>query len=203
MNPAKVVAVTLLAGGISIGTAIFGERWLAEHKPEMIEPGTTAAQIQTLPDFSLLNLAGREVQSRTWAGKILVINYWATWCPPCVNEMPMMIRAQQALAEYGVQFVGIAVDRADSVERFLVDHPVNYPILLATPEAVDLSRRLGNRLLGLPFTVIFDSRGHRVYSRTGEIGADGLRTRLEAMLGIAPEADEADDTGAEVTPTSS
>lgn len=196
MNPAKVIAVTLLAGGISLGSAIFGERWLAERKPEAIAPTTPADQIQSLPDFALSDLSGRQVRSRTWAGKVLVLNYWATWCAPCIDEMPMMIRAQQALAERGVQFVGIAVDREEDVKAFLVDHPVNYPVLLADPEVVDLSKQLGNRLLGLPFTVIFDARGRRVYSHTGEIGAGALRSQLDALIGIdATPGAPAEQTG--------
>ena len=190
MNPAKVIAVTVLAGGISIGTAIFGERWLAEHRPDVVKSDADTAQIQSLPDFELSDLAGRRIQSRAWAGKVLVINYWASWCPECVDEMPMMIRAQQALRERGVQFVGIALDREEDVKEFLVTHPVNYPIVLATAQVVDLSKRLGNRLLALPFTVIFDSRGRRVTSQMGEIGADRLKATLDELIGPPPPGDE-------------
>jgi thiol-disulfide isomerase/thioredoxin len=186
MNPAKVVLVTLLAGGISIGTAILGERWLAEG-PRLGAKGLgQGSQLSTLPDFSLPDLSGREVASGTWAGQILVINYWASWCPPCVREMPMMIRTQEALGAQGVQFVGIAIDRAEDARTFVSQYPVNYPVLVGNPDAVELSRRLGNRLQGLPFTVIFDRRGRRVFSRTGELGAEELKAQLDTLLGIAP-----------------
>ena len=185
MTPAKVLLVILLAGGISIGTAIFGERWLAQRLSGVGGSASGTAQLQTLPDFRLPDLEGREITSDTWAGKVLVLNYWASWCPPCLREMPMMIRAQEALRERGVQFVGIAVDRVADVRSFIAEYPLNYPVLIANPDAVELSRRLGNRLQGLPFTVIFDSQGRRVFSRVGEIENEELTGELNAILGDA------------------
>jgi thiol-disulfide isomerase/thioredoxin len=129
------------------------------------------------------------VSSSTWSGQIVVINYWASWCPGCVREMPMMIRAQEALRDKGVQFVGIAIDRAEDARAFVARYPVNYPVLVGSPESIELSRRLGNRLLGLPFTVIFDQRGRRVFSRTGELGAEELKAQLDGLLGMnGPQA---------------
>jgi thiol-disulfide isomerase/thioredoxin len=185
VSPFKVVLVTVLAGGISIGVAILGERLLAPPSDRTVAEtsGPGAAQIHSLPEFRLPDLAGREVTSTNWAGKVLVVNYWASWCPPCLREMPMMIRAQEALRDRGVQFVGIALDRPDDVARFIEDYPVNYPILIGDFASVELSRRLGNRFQGLPFTVIFDARGRRVFSRIGEIAEAELATEIAAALG--------------------
>jgi peroxiredoxin len=96
--------------------------------------------------------------------------------------MPLFIQTQEALGEAGVQVVGVAVDRLEDVEKLVADYPVNYPILMANPEAVALSKRLGNRVEGLPFTVIFDRRGRRVFSRTGEVTAAVLKAELDAMV---------------------
>lgn len=175
-----MVVVLLLAGGISIGVAFVGERWLAPGPPKEPVPG---GQLSTLPDFSLPDLDGRPVTSRTWAGQILVINYWASWCPPCVREMPMLIRTQESLRGEGVQVVGIAIDRAQDARDFVSKYPINYPLLVGNPNAVELSRRLGNRLQALPFTVIFDRRGRRVFSHTGELGAEEFRAQLDGVLG--------------------
>jgi hypothetical protein len=101
----------------------------------------------------------------------------------------MLIRAQEALRPKGVQFVGIAIDRAEDARTFISQYPVNYPILVGNPDAVELSRRLGNRLQGLPFTVIFDRRGRRVFSRTGEVGAEELKAQLDGLLGAAAAPD--------------
>jgi thiol-disulfide isomerase/thioredoxin len=186
LSPVKVVLATLLAGGISIGTAVLGERWLTGDPPVGAKTLVSSAQLTTVPDFSLPDLSGREVPSSTWAGRILVVNYWASWCPPCVREMPMLIRAQEALAPQGVQFVGIAIDRAEDARAFVAQYPVNYPVLIGNPDAVELSRRLGNRLQGLPFTVIFDRRGRRIFSRTGELTTEELKAQLDGLLEVTP-----------------
>lgn len=184
-----MVLATLLAGGISIGAAILGERWLTGDPRVGAKPLASSGQLTTVPDFSLPDLNGREVPSGTWAGRILVINYWASWCPPCVREMPMLIQTQEALAPQGVQFVGIAIDRAEDARAFVAQYPVNYPVLIGNAEAMELSRRLGNRLQGLPFTVVFDRRGRRIFSHTGELEAEDLKASLDALLGVRPKPD--------------
>jgi thiol-disulfide isomerase/thioredoxin len=181
MSTVKVVVVTVLAGGISIGAAIFGQHWLAGTKFDTAAPAR-GGHADTLPDFRLPDLAGREIASSSWAGKILVINYWASWCPPCVREMPTLIRAQQAYDPGQFQVVGIAIDTQDAVEHFLVDHPVNYPILIGNVDSVEMSRRLGNRMHGLPFTVIFDRHGRRIFSQVGEVSAPTLEAQLAPLL---------------------
>ena len=182
MSALRVGMVILLAGGISIGMAIVGQRWIERPGTEDASSIRSTAPLQFLPDFGLPDLEGHEISSEAWAGKVVVINYWASWCPPCVREMPLFIQTQDALGDSGVQVVGIAVDRIEDVEKFIADYPVNYPILMADPEAVALSKRLGNRVEGLPFTVIFDHRGRRVFSRTGEIAAADLKAELDPLV---------------------
>jgi len=182
LSTGKVVLVTMLAGTISIGLAIFGQEWLIGR--DLSGFGRTknnAEQLDRLPQFSLEDVDGRELASNSWAGKVVVLNFWATWCPPCLREMPLFIRTQQALGS-GIQFVGIAIDRAEDVASFLTDHPVNYPILVGDEAAIEMSRRLGNRLQGLPFTVIFDQRGRRTYGQVGEVTRKVLEEQLPALL---------------------
>ncbi|UHD18408.1 TlpA family protein disulfide reductase [Thiocapsa bogorovii] len=193
MSAIRVGMVILLAGGISVGVAIVGQRWIGAPKPDSGLPARQSAPLQTLPDFGLTDLAGSKVSSEAWAGKVVVINYWASWCPPCVREMPLFIETQEALGEAGVQVVGIAVDRPEDVEAFVAQYPVNYPILVANPEAVALSKRLGNRVEGLPFTVIFDRRGRRVFSRTGEVTAAELKAELGALVDAEGSAESDED----------
>ncbi len=181
MSTVKVVLVTVLAGGISIGAAIFGQHWLVGTNFDPLTPAR-GGRADTLPDFRLPDLAGREIASSSWAGKVLVINYWASWCPPCVREMPTLIRAQQAYDPGQFQVVGIAIDTQEAVEHFLVDHPVNYPILVGNVDSVEMSRRLGNRMHGIPFTVIFDRHGRRTFSQVGEVTATTLQAELATLL---------------------
>jgi len=183
MNTGKVVLVTILAGSLSIGAALFGQHWLGDSALSGRSLGRGASnRIDSLPDFRLPDLNGREIASSSFGGKVVIINYWASWCPPCVREMPMLIRTQEAFDPGQLQVVGIAIDRQDDVERFIEGHPINYPILIGDVEAVELSRRLGNRLQGLPFTVIFDHHGRRAFSQVGEITQATLDTQIQALL---------------------
>lgn len=183
MNLAKVLVVTILAGSLSIGIALYGERWL---DVETSAPGASKAAARglagTLPDLRLPDLSGREVSSDSWTGKVVVLNYWATWCPPCLREMPMLVELQRTYDSGELQVIGIAIDQPEQVQRFLAEHEVNYPILLGGTEAIEAAHQLGNRTQGLPFTVIFDSLGRRVFSQTGEISAATLRAELLPLL---------------------
>ncbi|MCF7985031.1 MAG: TlpA family protein disulfide reductase [Thiohalocapsa sp.] len=181
MNPAKVLVVTVLAGTLSIGIALFGERWIADG-----QTGADSAQggehIRSLPDIRLPDPDGREIASNSWAGKVVVVNFWATWCPPCLREMPMLVRLQEAFDTGRLQVVGIAIDSPDAVHRFLDEREINYQILLGNAQTVALSKRLGNRTSGLPFTVVFDRMGRRVFSRTGEISAEELKAAVLPLV---------------------
>ncbi|NBC46682.1 MAG: redoxin domain-containing protein [Gammaproteobacteria bacterium] len=185
MNVAKVFAVTVLAGSVSIGLALFGERWLDPDdsaEARRLAVGSPDGNIETLPDLRLPRLDGREVRSSSWAGKLLVLHFWASWCLPCQREMAILDSWQQRYANRGLQVVGISIDRADAVARFLDDHPVNYPILLGNIETVRLSKQLGNRTGGLPFTVIFDAVGRRIFSQTGKLDGAVLDAEIAPRL---------------------
>ncbi|EXJ16661.1 TlpA family protein disulfide reductase [Imhoffiella purpurea] len=182
MKPIKVVLVTFLAGGISIGAAIFGQQWLGESPLVEGLADRSRNRLDTLPDFRLTDLDGREVPSNAWAGKVLVLSYWAPWCPACLEELPLFVGTQEALGDSGVQFVGIAVDRPQDVRDFVAEHPINYPLLIADPEVIELSKRLGNRLEGLPFTIVFDRRGRRVFSQLGPMTEAELNEQLAPLI---------------------
>jgi thiol-disulfide isomerase/thioredoxin len=180
LNPAKVLLVTLLAGSLSIGIALYGERWLAERGDR---PGPARGQhVTSLPDLRLPDLDGHAVASNSWAGKVVLLNYWATWCTPCLREMPMLAQLQRRFGDGELQVVGIAIDAPDMVRRFVDDNGVDYQILLGDTESIELSKRLGNRTSGLPFTVVFDAFGRRVFSQAGELSADQIRTHILPLL---------------------
>ena len=94
-----------------------------------------------------------------WRNKTLVVNFWATWCPPCRDEMPAFSRLQLAYADKGVQFLGIALDSTDSVRTFAEDFPVSYPLLIGGAKGVELAAQFGNTTLSLPYTVVIDREG--------------------------------------------
>lgn len=188
MTTGRVVLVTILAGTLSIGFAVFGQRWLGEGQGVDllgVLDRPTPDRLDSLPELRLPDLEGREIGSHAWAGKVVVLNFWATWCPPCVREMPLFDELQRAHPDT-LQVVGIAIDDAAAVADFLAEHPVNYPVLIGNPAAVEVSRRLGNRLQGLPFTVVFDRFGKRVHAQVGEVTRSSLARDVEPLLPERP-----------------
>lgn len=101
-------------------------------------------------------------------GQPLVLNFWATWCPPCVREMPALDRFYRDHRTKGWQVLGLAADNVEAVRKFLADTPVAFPIALAGFAGIDLSRRLGNLSGGLPFTVIYGGEGQVLQRHIGE-----------------------------------
>ena len=192
----KIVLVAVVAGALGIGLANLAPRWLDEKQGVGMTPplgqNSETDRLDRLPQFHLPDTTGQEITSNRWAGKVLVLNFWATWCPPCLRELPLFDELQRAHADDGLQIVGIAIDTKEEVEAFLAEHPVGFPILLGDTEAIEMSRRLGNRLQGLPFTVIFDQRGKRVHAQTGEMTRTSLSKHLDALL---PGAEKTQTTG--------
>jgi thiol-disulfide isomerase/thioredoxin len=115
-------------------------------------------------------------------GQILIINYWATWCAPCREEIPLFVRFQQEYASNGVQFIGIAVDQADKVGDFAREFRINYPLFIGGIDAVELSRKAGNKAGVLPYTLILDRSGAIAASLVGELTETRLRNQLQVVL---------------------
>ena len=117
---------------------------------------------------------GGQLAMSALRGQVLVLNFWATWCPPCIKELPEFDRLHQAQSGRGVQVVGLAVDGPTPVREFLARLPVRFAIGLAGFEGVDLSRQLGNSSGALPFTVVFDREGRIKHRKLGQTRFDEL-----------------------------
>jgi len=132
--------------------------------------------------IALPDTAGHEQALAQWQGKVLVVNFWATWCVPCREEMPEFVRVQKELGGRGLQFVGIAIDDADKVDRFARELGLNYPALVGGYGALELSKTLGNRLGALPFTVVVDRMGHIAHTQLGPLNEEKLRSIVVQLL---------------------
>lgn len=108
-------------------------------------------------------------------GKPLLVNFWATWCPPCVREMPLIDATYKAHGPRGLNVLGIAIDSPTPVKAFLAKTPVSFRIAIAGAGGTDLTRQLGNQQGGLPFSVLIDAQGQVVARHTGEIHAEQLQ----------------------------
>jgi len=141
--------------------------------------GEGGAERRTLPTASLVDLAGRTRRLSEWRDRVLICNFWATWCAPCREEIPLLVATRSKYAFAGVEIVGIAVDNPTKVRDFAASFNISYPILLAEADGLDLMRQLGNSSGGLPYTVVADRQGNVVHRKLGAFKA----ADLDAVLG--------------------
>jgi thiol-disulfide isomerase/thioredoxin len=166
-----------MAGGVAAAAAAAGAGWHLWREQARAE----AAAVEPFWALRLQRPDGGELALATLRGKPLVVNFWATWCPPCVKEMPEIDRFHQAYARRGWQVLGIAVDRIEPVKDFISRHPVGFAIALAGLDGVEYSRMLGNAKGLLPFTAVFDARGRLVQRKLGQTTAAELSAWADAI----------------------
>lgn len=157
-----------VAGAAALGGA--GLAW-RNYRPQTMsqnaESGLWQLEFAT-PDGSLLRMASLR-------GKPLLLNFWATWCPPCVEELPLLSSFYHVNSAKGWQVIGLAVDQLDPVKRFLAQAPVTFPVALAGIPGIEISRTLGNLSGALPFTVVLGSDGLVAYRKIGKVTPGDLR----------------------------
>jgi len=146
-------------------------------------PTTTVAKVGSYrPEFTLPDMEGAQRKLSEWDGKVLVINFWATWCPPCRKETPAFVELQEQYGAQGLQFIGVAIDEKDNVEDFADTYGVNYPMLLGDLEAINTSKKYGNRFGTLPYTVIVDRQGKINFIQRGELLKTTAEEKIKALL---------------------
>ncbi|MBI3561241.1 MAG: TlpA family protein disulfide reductase [Gammaproteobacteria bacterium] len=111
------------------------------------------------PALNLLDLRGKSHDISEWNGKVILVNFWASWCPPCVKEMPALMKLREAYQARGFEIIGVALDSKDAVSAFIDPLGIDYPILMAEQEGIALAQQYGDRLGALPYTVIVDRQG--------------------------------------------
>jgi len=183
----KALIGVLLAG--TVGVIIFLFVHVSSDPGKPISVGTSKAAAcskgqKCLPDVSYTDTNGHVYAAKDLAGKVVVVNFWATWCVPCREEMPAFSRLQERWASKGVQFVGLARDEPAKVARFARDVPVSYPLWVGDEAAGELSRRLGNRLGVLPHTVILGRDARLLDNRVGPHSEATLDLKLQALTEI-------------------
>lgn len=146
------------------------------------DPPVEVAMPDERPVFSLPDTAGQTRSVQEWDGHVVVINFWATWCPPCREEIPEFVALQQKYATRGLQFIGIAIDEPEAVLAFMKATGINYPVLLGQLTGVDLSRKYGNRWGALPFTAMIDRQGQVVSVKGGSITRREMEQKILAHL---------------------
>ncbi len=174
-------ALWLVLGGIALLAAAIGYQVGGTGKSaDSPRPSTTAKS--TIMGLVLVDAKGQTQRMDQWRGKVLVVNYWATWCFPCREEMPGFARLQDKYKDKGVQFVGISVDDANKIIEFQKQTPVNYPLLIGDMSTMTKSAELGNDRQALPFTAIFDRQGAFVTSKLGRWNEADLEPKVADLI---------------------
>jgi thiol-disulfide isomerase/thioredoxin len=161
-----MIAATAVVG-VSAGA---GVAWWRRQEGE-----AEAGAEQHLWGLSFETPQGASLPMAGLKGRPLLVNFWATWCPPCVEEMPLLDAFFRQNAAKGWQVLGLAVDQPSAVRTFLQRVPVSFPIGLAGLEGTDLSRSLGNKVGGLPFSVLFGADGQVRERRIGQLSEADLK----------------------------
>ena len=133
-------------------------------------------------EFSLSDVNGEQRSLSEWQGKVIAINFWATWCSPCREEIPAFIELQQQYSSEGLQFIGIALEPADEVRGFINEYHINYPSLLGGGDVIKVGKQLGNGIGALPYTVIIDRSGKIAFARRGPLSKSEAESVIRTLL---------------------
>jgi thiol-disulfide isomerase/thioredoxin len=159
---------TLILGGVGLAAGVAG----ALVGALTLQSGSGAADLLAA---RFHDLEGRQRRLLDWQGSVLLCNFWATWCAPCREEVPLLVAAKQQLASSSGEIVGIGIDSVDKIREFVKTYKVNYPVLVADATAINLLRGLGNRSGGLPYTVLLDRGGAVIHRHLGAMTEADLR----------------------------
>lgn len=182
------VALMAVSGGYFMAMALSPEPARQVYSPAgNAAEARTASEVEDMlgrrrPDFELGDMDGAIVSAADFDGKVLLLNFWATWCKPCTEEMPMLSLLQENYAGNGVQILGIALDDPQKAREFASKLSIRYPILVGTIDTVLAGRQYGNREGMLPYSVLVDTDGIVRWAYLGALDKDELETQIKALL---------------------
>lgn len=166
-----------LVAGVAVGAALGGAGWAWWR--HQAAPSPNDAALQAFWALQLQAPDGTPMALQQFSGKPLLVNFWATWCPPCVRELPMLSTFAQA--QKGLQVLGLAVDQNAAVQKFLARQPLAFPVAMAGAGGSSLTRSLGNINGGLPFSILFDADGNVKHRKIGELSATDLQSWAQSL----------------------
>ena len=162
-----------LGAAAAAGLAGAGASWF-KHEPQTLTPSQTTAAQDALWALSFDTPDGQPQAMSSFRGKPLLLNFWATWCPPCVEELPLLDAFYREHKSKGWQVLGLAVDQPSAVRKWLQAKPLSFAVGMAGLNGTELSKSLGNLAGGLPFTVLFGAAGEVLHRKTGKVSKEDL-----------------------------
>jgi thiol-disulfide isomerase/thioredoxin len=178
--PLVLLALASGAAGFLLYLGLVGKDRLPDDGLPPIPAAPQAAEFA--PDFVLPDLDGTLRSSSEWDGTVRVVNFWATWCPPCIREIPLLVEIQREYAQRGVQVLGIAIDGTEAVTDFAADFEFNYPVLIGEEDGMELGHQFLDGFIGLPFTAFTDRSGRILRVHSGEIHREQIEAILAELL---------------------
>ncbi len=146
------------------------------------ETGELAGRLNSIaPDFTRIDLSGRPLRLEQFRGRVVLLNFWATWCGPCIEEIPVFSRWQRRYGDARLQVIGVSMDDEEAaVKRFLAKHDVPYPVLMGDAK---LGKSFGG-VYGLPQSFLIDAHGRIVFRNVGDLNLEALRLQIEDLIKI-------------------
>lgn len=168
----RFLTIALLIGLLCAAIGIYvGNKQISPQVPKN-------SAVQQLISLSLTDSQGKIQKLSQWQGKFLLVNFWATWCAPCVQEMPELSELQKDLSKNDIQLIGLGIDSPSNIVEFAQKYQISYPLFAAGMEGTELSRQLGNQAGGLPFTVLISPDGSLLKSYLGRLNIVQLRSDI-------------------------
>jgi thiol-disulfide isomerase/thioredoxin len=166
----------LILGGIGTAAAVAG----ALSGVLALQSGSGAAELLAA---RLTDLEGRPRRLLEWQDTALLCNFWATWCAPCREEVPLLVAAKRKGLPASIEIVGIGIDSVSKIREFAITYEINYPLLVGDATTLAVIRALGNRSGGLPYTVALDRHGALAERKLGALKEPELRQVLASLVG--------------------
>ena len=183
MSGKAVVVLLVIAGAVALAIGV-GLSMYLNKSPQTEKPVIKSTTIvgSKRPGFSMKDVEGKPHNISEFDGQVLIVNFWATWCPPCRREIPAFIELQDTFGKDGFQVIGVAIDEKDAVTDYTDGLGVNYPVMLGNSTALKISAAYGNRFGQLPYSLIIDRKGIIRFIGKRELSFKDIEEQIKPLL---------------------